>query len=98
MSTGCDKTLYRKTILGPRQSIIELARSRGCRPCGTYECQVPMPLRGRRQDVDVCIADLVAALNAANIVTVAICCGHGKQDGSIVLEDGRELVVRTPAK
>ena len=55
-----------------------------------------MPLRGRRQDVDLCIADIVAAINAANVITVASCCGHGKQDGSVMLEDGRELVVRWP--
>lgn len=79
-----------------RQGIVDLARSRGCRPCGTYECQVPMPLRGRRQDVDVCVADIVAALNAAGVVTMASCCGHGEQDGSVALEDGRELIVRMP--
>tara|TARA_B100000614_G_scaffold241944_1_gene243532 strand:+ start:482 stop:862 length:381 start_codon:yes stop_codon:yes gene_type:complete len=53
-----------------------------------------MPISGRRQEIDVCIADLVTALNAANITTVASCCGHGRQHGSIVLEDGRELVIR----
>jgi hypothetical protein len=79
-----------------RQTVLELVRDRGCKPCGTYECQVPMPLRGRRQEIDICIADLVSALNAANIQTVASCCGHGEQDGSVVLEDGRELVVRWP--
>ena len=40
-------------------------------------------------DIDICVADIVAALNAANIVTVASCCGHGKQDADIRLEDGR---------
>lgn len=78
------------------QGVVELVRSRGCTPCGSYKCQVPMPLRGRRQDVDVCIADIVAALNAANIQTMASCCGHGEQDGSVALEDGRELIVRMP--
>jgi hypothetical protein len=57
-----------------------------------------LPLRGRRQDVDICIADIVAALNAANIVTMASCCGHGIQDGSIVLEDGRELIIKTKSE
>ena len=65
-----------------------------CCDFGAYECQVPMPLNGKRQDIDLCIADLVAALNAANIITVASCCGHGKLDGSICLEDGRELIVK----
>jgi len=53
-----------------------------------------MPIHGRICGIDICIADLVAGLNAANIITVASCCGHGKQDGSIVLEDGRELLIR----
>jgi hypothetical protein len=65
-----------------------------CCDMGTYECQVPMAINGRRCDIDLCIADIVAALNAANITTEASCCGHGQIDGSIVLEDGRELVVR----
>jgi hypothetical protein len=64
-----------------------------CCEIGTYECQVPMPIKGRRQDIDFCIADIVAALNAANIMTVASCCGHGKMPANIVLEDGRELSI-----
>lgn len=65
-----------------------------CCGCGTYEHVVPMPLYGRRRDIDLCIADLVAALNAANIETVASCCGHGKMAGNILLSDGRVLDVR----
>jgi hypothetical protein len=57
-----------------------------------------MPIKGRRRDIDLCIADIVAALNAANIITVASCCGHGKMDGIISLEDGRELIVKFPQK
>ena len=45
-------------------------------------------------DIDSCIAPIVLALNDAGIETVASCCGHGKIDGSIVLRDGRELVIR----
>lgn len=52
-----------------------------------------MPLNGRMQGIDYCIHDIVAALNASNIRTVASCCGHGTQDGVITLEDGRELRV-----
>jgi hypothetical protein len=51
-----------------------------------------MPIRGRRQDIDFCIADIIAALNAANIPTVASCCGHGDV-GIINLEDGREISI-----
>lgn len=43
---------------------------------------------------DPCLVSLVRALNEGGIRTVASCCGHGKQDGSICLADGRELVVR----
>jgi len=53
-----------------------------------------MPIKGRRQEIDFCIAPIVAALNAANITTVASCCGHGEQDGNIMLEDGRVLIIK----
>ena len=68
-------------------------RRNGCCEVGSYDHQVPMPIKGRRQDIDYCIADIVATLNAANIITVASCCGHGK-DGQISLEDGRELIIK----
>lgn len=66
-----------------------------CCDMGSYKCQVPTHIKGRRQDIDLCIADLVAALNAANIQTAASCCGHGHQPGNIVLDDGRVLQVYT---
>ena len=75
-----------------------MMRPEKCCDVGTYECQVPMPIAGRRQDIDLCIADIVAALNAANIVTVASCCGHGKMPGNIILKDGRELIVNGPQR
>ena len=65
-----------------------------CCNVGTYEHQVPQAIRGRRQDIDFCIADIVAALVAANIVTEASCCGHGQIDGNIILEDGREIIIK----
>jgi hypothetical protein len=64
-----------------------------CKP-GEFSCQVPMPINGRLQGIDYCIAHIIAALNAANIKTLASCCGHGEITGSIILDDGRELVVR----
>lgn len=48
-------------------------------------------------DVDECIAPIVRALNDAGIETVASCCGHGKNKGSIVLKDDRELVIEPSA-
>ena len=65
---------------------------RSCTPMGEYLCQVPMPICGRVQGIDKCIADIVAALNAANITTVASCCGHGNESlARIDLDDGRVL-------
>ena len=65
-----------------------------CCGLGEFKCQIPMPIKGRSQDIDFCIADIVAALNAANIITIASCCGHKKFDGNIILEDGRELIIK----
>lgn len=64
-----------------------------CCDFGEYKCQVPMPLNGRRQDIDFCVADIVAALNAANIITTLSCCGHCKTNALIMLEDGREITI-----
>ncbi len=62
-----------------------------CCELGTYTCAIPMAINGRREDVDFCIADIIAALNAANIITIASCCGHGIRAASIALQDGRHL-------
>ncbi|HKR59956.1 MAG TPA: hypothetical protein VJS64_09475 [Pyrinomonadaceae bacterium] len=45
------------------------------------------------KDIDLCIAPIVLALNDAGVVTVASCCGHGKQPGNIALADGREIII-----
>jgi len=42
---------------------------------------------------DPCLAPLVSALNMGGLPTVASCCGHGRRPGSVVLADGRELLV-----
>ena len=52
-----------------------------------------MPIDARVRYIDICIADIVAALNAANIKTGASCCGHGQMNGIISLKDGRELII-----
>lgn len=44
--------------------------------------------------VDSCIAPIVQALNDAGIYTANSCCGHGEIDGSILLHDGREIVIK----
>ena len=63
-----------------------------CCALGTYECQIPMPIKRRIEYIDYCIADIVAALNAANLVTGASCCGHGAM-GVITLMDGRVITI-----
>ncbi len=75
-----------------------MKRPEECCACGSYAHTVPMPIRSRRQGIDLCVADIVTALVAANILTDGSCCGHGKQDGNILLEDGRELVVKIPER
>ena len=53
-----------------------------------------MPLNGKVQCIDHCIHQIVAALNAGGVRTVASCCGHGGEvPGQIDLEDGRVLVI-----
>ena len=59
----------------------------------TYAHQVSMPINGRVRCIDYCIHRIVAALNAANILTVASCCGHEVMPGRIDLDDGRVLVL-----
>jgi hypothetical protein len=71
----------------------------GCDRCDgpggekTYRNQVCMPLNGRVQCIDWCIHQIVAALNAGGVETVASCCGHGKRPGQINLADGRVLII-----
>ena len=63
----------------------------------TFRNQVCMPLNGKVQCIDHCIHQLVAALNAGGVRTVASCCGHRKIPGRIDLEDGRTLVIARDA-
>jgi len=49
------------------------------------------------KDVDRCIAPIVQALNDAGIYTSGACCGHGENLGSILLRDGREVIVKAEA-
>ena len=49
----------------------------------TYRHQVAMPLNGRVQSIDRCIHQVVGALNAGGIRTVAeSCCGHAENGGA----------------
>lgn len=43
--------------------------------------------------IDKCIAPIVKALQDAGIDMRGSCCGHGKREGTIALEDGRGLLI-----
>lgn len=60
---------------------------------GTYAHVVPMPCSRRVEHIDECVAGIVAALNAGSVPTECCCCGHGRLPGTIVLTDGRTLLV-----
>lgn len=47
------------------------------------------------KDVDACIANIVRALNDGGVMTTSSCCGHGRSDGSVLLADGREIILRS---
>ena len=50
-------------------------------------------INGTNRGIDRCIAPIIKALNKSGFITVASCCGHGKQPGNIVLKDGQELFI-----
>ena len=80
--------LFRRAGFGATRDELEEHAAKG------YEATVEeLPLNGRVQCIDHCVAHLVAALNAANIRTVASCCGHQQMAGRIDLEDGRVLAI-----
>lgn len=44
--------------------------------------------------IDICITSIVKALDDSGIFMRGSCCGHGKADGKIDLQDGRTLIVK----
>lgn len=73
-----------------------------CKYGDTVTLRVPIPaclshtgkFRWDDKPIDRCLAPLIQALNDAGIHTANCCCGHGKTDGSILLHDGRILIIR----
>ena len=49
--------------------------------------------RKKMAGIDSCIAPIVKALNDGGVPTIASCCGHNNRPGSIILGDGRELII-----
>jgi len=70
--------------------------------CVMVYVKVPADLSATGRDewrlkaIDACIADIVAALQAAGIDMRSSCCGHGKELGHIELQDGRMLIIGRP--
>lgn len=88
-----------KTLCRVEPDVMQVACDR-CDGCGnkkTYENQVCMPLNGRVVCIDWCIHQIVAALNAGGVETVACCCGHNTTQGRIDLADGRILFISKPS-
>ncbi len=62
-----------------------------CSTCGKNpDIQV---INGKKFDVDHCISGIVKALNDAGLKTIVSCCGHKRKPGSIILADGREIII-----
>jgi len=84
------------------KNIILAEQTDGCEKCDTFggkktfANQVCMPLNGKVQCIDYCIHQIVAALNAGGVRTTASCCGHGRIQGRIDLEDNRILWIEKP--
>lgn len=48
----------------------------------------------KKKQIDGCIASIVRALQKGGIDMRGSCCGHGKMDGDIHLQDGRILIIK----
>lgn len=48
---------------------------------------------GKIKSCDECIQPIVQLFNDYGLQTTASCCGHKKQNGSIILKDGREILI-----
>ena len=44
--------------------------------------------------IDSCISSIVNALESGGVKMFGSCCGHGDIDGSILLADGRRLIIK----
>lgn len=63
-----------------------------CKWGDTITLKNPNPNATKKtMDIDRCLVPIIKALNRLGIYTIASCCGHGKQPGSIILADGREI-------
>lgn len=66
-----------------------------CKHGTTIHLFVTIGSRKVFRPIDKCIARIVLALEENNIHMEGSCCGHGKNDGEIILADGRILRIIT---
>jgi Helix-turn-helix domain len=52
----------------------------------------------KTKPIDRCIASIVSALEAAGVVMLGSCCGHGEAEGQIALADGRRIIIQPAAE
>jgi len=72
-------------------------------PCGKtidVVCTIPATYSHTGKEIqkkcgiDKCLVPIIKAFQAAKIMTVGCCCGHGAEKGNILLEDGTEISIR----
>ena len=64
-----------------------------CKWNGEWKHYKSITINGKLCSIDSCMVPLVTALNCAGLETIACCCGHGKQPASVILKDGREVLI-----
>ena len=48
----------------------------------------------KEMKIDKCIASIVRALQEGGVDMRGSCCGHGKRNGEIELQDGQILIIK----
>ena len=70
-----------------------MGKPKECCDCGSYEHCIPMSVNNKVVHIDLCVAQLVASLEAGGMRPVASCCGHGTTPPSVLLDDDTWIVV-----
>lgn len=77
---------------------------RNCHKTKLVRVKIPADLsctgktKWKKAGIDACIAPIVKALQKAGIDMRGSCCGHGKQQGNIHLQDNRILLIENDAQ
>ena len=66
-----------------------------CANCDKSEVEIEIynndHTKSKKIIVDHCIAPLIQMMNKAGAKTLHSCCGHGKEEGNIILWDGHKI-------